>query len=273
MGPVHSWLPAGANIIAQALLSDPTIRGLRANALAARFHLPTSDAREAIGAIVGMIQRTSKGDPTGALRPEPSLGSAVGPFMALDDAMSRYGANMAPIVRSPTPQPSAYFQPDFAADRQASAGRLWEAGAPADDLAQALGMLTSFYAQNPCTVDPAGIVGAFQIAYNAQHSPPLVVDDKYGPKTAAAVASVNNGTAPPSCYPASSPAGPGTLAVPVTTITGNAPAPATSSSPTTLAGMPTPSSPWLLALGAGAAGLFLLSRSKRRPRWMRAVKL
>lgn len=121
IGPVTSFLPPRPNIVAQALLNDPTLRNLRAEQLAAILHVSVSDARDGIGSIIGMINRTAMGHPDTALRVEPSLGRAIGPFMSLDQAMSRFGSHMGPIVTNP--QPSPMWRPDYPPDREIGAGR------------------------------------------------------------------------------------------------------------------------------------------------------
>ena len=112
--------------MAQALLADPTLRSMRAEQLAKALHVSTPDARAGIAAVIGLINRTAMGEPDAPLQPEKSLGLAVGPYMSLDQAMSRFGSHMGPIVTGPRPH-SAIWQPDFSPDREVGAGRT---GAP-----------------------------------------------------------------------------------------------------------------------------------------------
>lgn len=249
MGPVPSFLPPGPNIAAQALLSTPAYRALSANDLAARLHLSTADARMGIGAIVGMIQRTARGNAHSALQPEPSLGKAVGPFMSLDTAMSRYGANMGAIVSSPTPHSPA-FAPDYPPDRQASAGRLprgrrWsEAG---DDLTDDT--------PPPIDANPGSQVSneATDQGDDSPGSPALST-------TVAPVATISPDPSVP-IGPGQSPANPTG-----TTMTGYTMTPT---------GLTTPGGglkSWELVALAAGVGLFALMKSKHKPRWLAKVK-
>ncbi len=248
MGPVRSFLPPGPNFAAQALLSQPALRSLPANALAARTNVSTSDARHAIGSIVGMIQRTARGNPNAPLQVEPSLGQAVGPFMSLDVAMSRYGSNMGAIVSSPVPH-SAAFAPDYPPDRQASAGRLknWpEAGDDptlADDTPPPIDANPGSQTSNEATDQGDG-------------SPS-------GPALSTTVAPIATISPDPSVPigPGSSPANPSG-----STMTGYTLTPTGLTAPTGFSKLE------LIAIAAGV-GLFALAKSKHKPRWLAKVKL
>ena len=247
MGPVRSFLPPGPNFAAQALLAQPVLRSLAANDLAQKTHVSVADARQAIGSIVGMIQRTARGNPNSPLQVETSLGQAVGPFMSLDTAMSRYGSNMGAIVSSPVPH-SAAFAPDYPPDRQASAGRLtlrrrsWpEAG---DD--------TSMADDTPPPIDSnPGSQTSNEATDQGNDSPGAPALST----TVAPIATISPDPSVP-IGPGSSPANP----------TG------ATMSPT---GLTTPggSSKWLLIAAAAGVGLFALSKSKHKPKWLAKVKI
>ncbi len=295
IAPVHSFLPPGVNVAAQALLTQPELRGMRATDLARLLSVSNGDARAGIGAVIGMINRTARGAPESALRLEPSLGIAVGPFMSLDQAMSRYGVGMGPIVRGPSPSP-LWSGPDVGADRQYGAGALdtgagrshgarghsgpgdyGEAGSISADLESAAQMMISYLQGQGC--GPDATIGDFQTTYNASYSPSLAVDRKYGPATRAALVQVladsqqvtgaetlPNGltglSAPAACsYPGPAPAA--TTTSPTTSPGGSA------VSLASLGG----SKPWLWGLAALVAGGVLLSQSKHPPRWARKLGL
>jgi hypothetical protein len=279
---VASFLPPGPNVVAQALLADSTLRSLTAAELSRLLHVSVKDASAGIGAIVGMINRTAHGSAGSALRPEPSLGGAVGPFLSLDQAMSRFGSHMGPIVRSPSPSP--VWSPDSGADRQYGAGALvgWagaleEAGDVDPNLWDAATTLEQFLTQNGCNADPAGICGNFQNAWNVTGAQPaLTVDDKYGPATRAALQSVLNqvpsgpiAVAPAACYAAA-----GTSAPAATAPAMPMPGASTPTAPAPLAAsVAGGSNRWMLAALAVAAGLLVLKSSKKKPRWARKAGL
>lgn len=291
LGPVHSFLPPAVNVVAQALLRDPTIRAFKATDLARLLHVSVTDARAGIAAIIGMINRTAMGAPDTALRTETSLGSAVGPFMSLDQAMSRFGSRMGPIVSSATPRPtpSPMWQPDFAPDRQFGAGRVgrsrghsalpaygepgWDdAGAISADLASAATMMIDYLKAHGC--GPDATIGDFQDTFNQTYSPPLKLDNKYGPETKAALehviadaaipSALAEATAPPACsYVAPiQPASPGQA---------QPNAPPGGGGQTQQASMFSSSWTWA-ALAVGAAAI-VISRSKHPPRWARQIGL
>jgi hypothetical protein len=289
IGPVKSFLPPGANTAAQALIADPTLRSFSAEKLARILHISVSDARAGIGAIIGMINHVALGSPQSALMPNPSLAIAVGPFMSLDAAMSRFGSHMGPVVVSPQPRPGPYYQGDYPPDRQYGAGHV-EAGDISTTVHDTAMALVSFYASSTCASSPGGVVSAFQRAFNRDFAPSLAVDDKYGPATqdaldhviAAAPASsdLSQVKSPPPCYP-----GPGTYTAPVTTIYGT---PSPSASPISVApSSPTPAtptatpvarasmmdSPWTWVGIAALVAAASISQSKHPPKWARKIGL
>jgi hypothetical protein len=288
MPAVHSFLPHGPNVVAQALLGTPALRGVQADQLARTLHVSGGDARQGIAAIIGMINRSAQPGGDSALQPEPSLSIAIGPFMSLDSAMSRFGAHMGPIVRSPTPSP--LFRPDAGPDRQFGAGRTshgprsgrgggsntgydyGEAGAVSSELDAAATQMLAFLSENGCNVAPAGVVGNFQIAYNAAgYSPALATDDKYGPLTRTAAMQVihdadvstelANMNAPAACSYAPVPATPSAPVRPVLP----------TSTPIAQASMF--DSPWTWATLAVLAGATMIARSKHPPKWARKIGL
>jgi len=227
LGPVPSFLPPAPNLIAQSLLAKPALRSLSANTLAGRMHLATTDARMAIGSIVGMIQRTARGDSASALQTEPSLGLAIAPGMSLDAAMARYGAGMGAIVSSPTP-------------RQPRAGRTW-AGALADDTPP------------PIDANPG--------SQTSDEATDTGTDAPDGPALSTTIAPVATISRDPSVPigPGQSPANPSG-----STMTGY------SQTPT---GLTTPGGglTWELVAIAAGVGLFALSKSKHKPKWLAKV--
>jgi hypothetical protein len=267
LGPVPSFLLPGANIAAQALLADPTLRGLRAVDLATVLHVRTSDVRSAMGAILGYMNIGSD-----ALSENRSLSGAISPTMSLDQAMSRFGSRMGPIVQGPMPSPM-WSGPDAGPARESGTGALGmgagEAGAPLpNDLNDAATTLLSVLQNNGCAVSPQA-VSVFQAAYNVHYAPPLAVDGKYGVLTRAGLGRVIADADPGdfSVYGQAAPAA-CSYAAPVVRPS-PAPAPA---APAPLAASMVPSSPWVWALAAVAGGVYLLSK-KRKPHWVRRLGL
>lgn len=275
IGPVRSFLPPGPNIVAQALLSDPGLRGQTPLELSRTLHVPVPDAQQAIGAILGMINRTALGNAQSALEVEPSLANAIGPEMSLDRAMSRFGSHMGPIVRRPSPSP--LWRPDVGEDRQYGAGGLTggEAGAVPQDLIDAAANMKTFLEIEGCGVSPAGVVRRFQELFNANHSPAIATDDHYGPETMGALDQVIadadadqpgtfQTTAPPACHAAHvSPAPP------------PPPGPKPTPSHTPVAPLQASifGSGWTWATALVVAGAVLIARSKHPPKWARQIGL
>jgi hypothetical protein len=270
---------------------------MRADQVARQVHVTVSDARAGIGAIIGMINAIAQGSPGASLRPNPSLASAVGPFMSMDQAMSRFGSHMGPIVGSPRPF-SPMWQPDFAPDRELGAGRAGaargrghsamrsmfdygEAGDISANLDSAAHALIDYVTHQGYGPDPT--ISDFQDAFNHEFAPPtpLAVDGRYGRLTHDALESVIHAapassdlaqeTAPPAPAPAPSGGGggggPGTVVLPATTITGTPPV----AHPVSQASMF--SSPWTWAGLALIAGAAVISQSKHPPRWARKIGL
>jgi hypothetical protein len=203
---------------------------------------------------------------------------------------------MGPIVSSATPRPtpSPMWQPDFGPDRQFGAGAVgrargrkghsgpyedlsdygeagWEdAGAISADLASAAQMMITYLTAHGC--GPDATIGDFQDTFNQTYSPPIKVDNKYGPTTKAALehviadaaipSALAEATAPPACsYVA--PVEPPGQAQP------NAPLGGTNQTQQAS----TFSSPWTWAALAAAAAAVVIARSKHPPRWARQIGL
>ena len=188
--------------------------------------------------------------------------------MSLDQAMSRYGSHMGPIVVSPSP----LWRPD--------AGSLWasngvnrgEAGDVTSDLDSAAQGMVSYLNAQGC--GPDATIGQFQAAYNAVYSPAIAIDNKYGPETAAALTRLIQDTtaqgvpvvpsAPPICvYGATSTPATSPLTGPLGS--------ATNATGTRVAQAGMGNWGWA-ALAAGAA-LFLLANSKNPPKWVKRAGL
>lgn len=292
IGPVASFLPPGPNVVAQALISDPTIRSFRAEHLAKLLHVSVSDARAGIASIIGMINAIAMGNPKSALTENVSLSHAVGPFMSLDQAMSRFGSHMGPIVVSPEPRPGPYYQGDFPPDREYGAGRMHfygEAGDLSNNMASATQAMLDYLHFHGC--GPDATIGDFQDTFNSEFAPPtpLAVDNKYGSLTrtallhviasAPASSDLASAAAPAACHYQTSP-GPGTYTVPATTVTPTAPisqvTPAPATHPVAMAGAATGGifdSPWTWALILAAAAAATISQSKHPPKWARKMGL
>lgn len=283
LGPLPSFLPPDANLVAQALWSDATLRALSAQDLARVLHVSSRDADDAIGALVGMMNRTARGNPNSSLTVDRSLSGAIGPFMSLDQAMSRFGSHVGPSVRSPTPSPLARV--DAGPDRQYGAGRLGashafalesgpsrgdddEAGAISQALSDATAQLLTFLQENGCSAAFAGVCGNFQVAYNNEYSPAIGVDDKYGSETQNALARViadagYEAAAPAACNYQVAPAAP------------SAPVPArpaaTPVAPAVMHAGMMPTSPVFWGLAAAAVAVAVLAKSKHPPHWVRRL--
>jgi hypothetical protein len=276
-------------VFAQALLSQPALRGQSALELARTLHGSVPDARAAIGSILGMINRTALGNPDSALENEPSLALAVGPEMSLDRAMSRFGSHMGPIVNKPTPSP--LWSPDVGPDRQYGAGRvhghadrnygagriLVEAGDVAADIVAAAQQTIDFIDQNGCGPSPAGIVANFQALFNRDYSPKISVDDRYGQQTQGAVDQVvaDANAQTPGSMPKTAPAA-CTYAAPVAPSPSPSPQPSPSLPVAPLLGVQHASmlsSGWTWAGLLVLAGAVVISKSKHPPKWARQIGL
>jgi hypothetical protein len=245
-------LPPRAEIVAESLLQRGTLRSQPPGALARLLAVRESDAREGIAAVVGMLGRTAQGDSRGDLRPEPALCAVVGD-RSLDQAMARFASDVAPSVRSPNP----VRYRDEAGDVDPS---LWDAAA----------QLLSFLQQNGCRVSPAGIVGTFQLAYNAHGGGHLATDDKYGPLTRAALQDVLNQI--PSGPPSQAPAACSYTSAPAPSPR-PAPSPGSPTAPVLQLGAGSIlTSPWAWAIAALAAAVVLVPK-KHKPRWLRKAGL
>lgn len=269
--PLPTFLPPDANLAAQALWQNATLRALSAAQLARVLHISSRDVSDAIGAMVGLMNATARGNPDAALMLQPSLAGAIGPYMSLDQAMSRYGAHMGPIVSSPSPM----YRP-HAPDRQLGAGRAgshggWESGPHADEagaVSQALGdattQLLTFLQENGCSAAFAGVCGNFQVAYNNEYAPTIAVDDKYGPETHNALARVIADAG----YEAAAPA-PCVYAAPVAP--SPAPAPSHPSAPVVAHASMLTTGPVFWGLAAAAVAVAVLAKSKHPPHWVKRI--
>lgn len=100
MAPVPSVLSPPADIVAQNVLRDPTLRSLSALSLARLLSVSSPSAIEGIAAIVGLARSRGRGP----LEPEPDLQAAIGPFMSTDTALARFGSHMGPIESNANPR-------------------------------------------------------------------------------------------------------------------------------------------------------------------------
>jgi hypothetical protein len=252
LGPQASFLAPDSNAVAQALLSNPELRGQTAFELSHTLSVSVDAARVAIGSIIGMIDRVALGDATSPLRAEPTRTGAIGAGMSLDVAMSRFGSHMGPIVVTPSP----LWSPDAGPGRQTGAGALSEAGAVAS-LDVAAAALIAFYGANDCSVSPNGVVRQFQESYNAAYlGGHISVDDLYGPQTHDALTKAVADMAPVSTF-------------------GDAPPPCVAATPASHPAAPQVQGSGMLLLGlaAGAAALYLLAKKKRHVHVLKWARL
>ena len=125
--PAVSFLRHGPNVAAQSLLRNPVLRALPAVELGRALHVSTSDARSGIASVTGLVSRVAMHGQA-ALMEEPRLSIAVGPFMNLDQALSRYASHRGPIVVSPSPM----FRADAGAFMEAGDTNVSDQGDPAN---------------------------------------------------------------------------------------------------------------------------------------------
>jgi hypothetical protein len=236
--PAVSFLRHGPNVAAQSLLANPTLRGLAPPALGRALSISTIDARDGIASVTGMVNRIGMHGQA-ALRAEPTIAVAIGPFLSLDQSLARYASHRGPIVVSPSPlfRPDAGRFTDEAGDTNVS-----DTGDPANADQGLPGNAQAQTPEDPLAWGPDSPLGGL-----------------YGPQTTGQgdLGQSGQGSDSTTVYTDGGGGGGGTS--PLNLGGGAAP-----SSGTTPAAAPSSGVPWYVWAGAVAVAVLVATRKKRR---------